>query len=54
MIAHIYVLRSTERVTFVGQRLCLVVFPQLDPSKTTSEEEWTDQYSDRSNFPGHS
>lgn len=43
-----------ERVTFVGQRLCLVVFPQLDPVKITNEAEWTDQYSDKIKFSAHS
>uniref|UniRef100_A0A672FPF5 Asc-type amino acid transporter 1-like n=1 Tax=Salarias fasciatus TaxID=181472 RepID=A0A672FPF5_SALFA len=32
-----------EKATFVGQRLCFVVFPQIDPIETTSPSEWTEQ-----------
>ncbi|XP_005745147.1 asc-type amino acid transporter 1 isoform X2 [Pundamilia nyererei] len=36
-----------ERATHVGQRLCFVVFPQLDPIELASPPEWTDRSSGR-------
>ncbi|XP_014881618.1 asc-type amino acid transporter 1-like isoform X1 [Poecilia latipinna] len=36
--------------TSVGQRLCFVVFPQIDPIEIASPSEWTDQSSGRKSF----
>uniref|UniRef100_A0A087X2M2 Solute carrier family 7 member 10 n=1 Tax=Poecilia formosa TaxID=48698 RepID=A0A087X2M2_POEFO len=40
--------------TSVGQRLCFVVFPQIDPIEIASPSEWTDQSSGRKSFSGRS
>uniref|UniRef100_A0A8C4GUT9 Solute carrier family 7 member 10b n=1 Tax=Dicentrarchus labrax TaxID=13489 RepID=A0A8C4GUT9_DICLA len=37
-----------ERATYVGQRLCFVVFPQFDPIEIATPSEWTDRSSGRS------
>ncbi|KAF0040801.1 hypothetical protein F2P81_006699 [Scophthalmus maximus] len=34
-----------ERATYVGQRLCFVVFPQIDPIENVDPSEWTDRSS---------
>ncbi|KAM7415274.1 hypothetical protein PAMA_019885 [Pampus argenteus] len=39
-----------ETATFVGQRLCFVVFPQFDPIEIASPSEWTDRSSGRSSL----
>ncbi|KAI3370730.1 hypothetical protein L3Q82_007099 [Scortum barcoo] len=36
-----------ERATYVGQRLCFVVFPQFDPIEIANPSEWTDRGSMR-------
>uniref|UniRef100_A0A1A7WB74 Solute carrier family 7 (Neutral amino acid transporter light chain, asc system), member 10 n=2 Tax=Iconisemion striatum TaxID=60296 RepID=A0A1A7WB74_9TELE len=36
--------------TSVGQKLCFVVFPQIDPTEIDDPSEWTDQSSGRSSF----
>ncbi|KAF3706065.1 Asc-type amino acid transporter 1 [Channa argus] len=43
-----------ERVTHVGQRLCFVVFPQIDPIEITNPPEWTERSSGRSSFSANS
>nr|XP_057931267.1 asc-type amino acid transporter 1 isoform X1 [Doryrhamphus excisus] len=35
-----------ETVTYVGQRLCFVVFPQFDPIEVVDPSEWTELSSD--------
>eukprot|EP00064_Thunnus_orientalis_P011580 superscaffoldBa00001684_g11611 len=43
-----------ETATFVGQRLCFVVFPQFDPIEIAEPSEWTDRSSGRSSFSANS
>ncbi|KAJ4923578.1 hypothetical protein JOQ06_004116 [Pogonophryne albipinna] len=43
-----------ERATYVGQRLCFVVFPQIDPIENENPAEWTDRSSGRSSFSANS
>ncbi|XP_029009465.1 asc-type amino acid transporter 1 isoform X2 [Betta splendens] len=42
-----------ERATSVGQSLCFVVFPQLDPVEVSGPPEWTDRASGRSSLSAH-
>uniref|UniRef100_A0A665T1M0 Solute carrier family 7 member 10b n=1 Tax=Echeneis naucrates TaxID=173247 RepID=A0A665T1M0_ECHNA len=39
-----------EWATYVGQRLCFVVFPQIDPIEVATPSEWTERSSGRSSF----
>ncbi|GAA6227722.1 asc-type amino acid transporter 1-like [Lates japonicus] len=43
-----------ERATYVGQRLCFVVFPQIDPIEIANPSEWTDRSSGRSSLSANS
>ncbi|XP_058501292.1 asc-type amino acid transporter 1 isoform X2 [Solea solea] len=43
-----------ERATYVGQRLCFVVFPQIDPIEVANSSEWTDRSSRRSSLSANS
>lgn len=43
-----------ERATYVGQRLCFVVFPQFDPIEIAGPSEWTDRSSGRSSVSANS
>ncbi|MEQ2229593.1 hypothetical protein ILYODFUR_020455 [Ilyodon furcidens] len=40
------------RATSVGQRLCFVVFPQMDPIEIASPSEWTDRSSGKNSLSG--
>uniref|UniRef100_A0A8C9VZP5 Solute carrier family 7 member 10 n=1 Tax=Scleropages formosus TaxID=113540 RepID=A0A8C9VZP5_SCLFO len=38
-----FIYSFTEMVTYMGQKLCFVVFPQMDPTESLPPTQWTDK-----------
>lgn len=50
----LFVVFPAERATLLGQSLCFVVFPQLDPVEAAAPSEWTEPSSGRSSLCANS